>query len=68
VCLKKISIGHNCNYRANSKRFPVIKKQKETNQIVVYRNVRFLEAPKIVEKLSQSWWSNPAFSSGAASL
>jgi hypothetical protein len=35
---------------------------------MVHRNVGFLEAPKIVEKLSQSWRSKPAFSSVAESL
>jgi hypothetical protein len=43
------------NQRANSERCPVIKKQKEVNQIMAHRNVGFLEARKIVEKWSQPW-------------
>jgi hypothetical protein len=35
---------------------------------MAHRNVGFLEARKIVEKWSQPWWANPAFSSGAESL
>jgi hypothetical protein len=58
----------NGNHRANSKQCPVIKKQKEINQIMAHRNARFLEAWKIAEKWSQHWRSNPAFSSGAESL
>jgi hypothetical protein len=36
--------------RVNSKRWPVIKNEREINQIIAQRNVRFLEALKIVEK------------------
>ena len=54
----------NCNgdHRANSERCPVIKTQKEINQIMAHRNVGFFEARKIVEK-----WSSPAFPVGAGS-
>jgi hypothetical protein len=43
---------------------PLLKPQ-EINQIMALRNVGFLEAWKIVEKWSQRWRSNPAFSLGA---
>jgi hypothetical protein len=35
---------------------------------MAHRNVGFLEAQKIIEKYSQPWRSNPAFSSGAESF
>jgi hypothetical protein len=35
---------------------------------MAHRNVGFLETWKIVEKWSQPWRLNPAFSSGAESL
>jgi hypothetical protein len=44
-----------------------IKKQKEINKIMAYKNVRFMEAGKIVEKWSQPW-HRTLFSSGAESL
>jgi hypothetical protein len=65
-CVKKC-LNCNGNHRANSERCPVIKKQKEINQIMAHRNVEFLEARTIVEKWSQPWQSNPAFSLGADS-
>jgi hypothetical protein len=40
----------------------------EEDQIMAHRNVGFLEAWKIVEKWSQPWRSNPAFSLGAESF
>jgi hypothetical protein len=57
----------NDNHRANSERCPVIKKQKENNQIMAHRNVGFLEERKILEKFSQPRGSNPAFPSAAES-
>jgi hypothetical protein len=63
----KQCLNCNGNHRANSERCPVIKKQKAINQIMAHRNVGFLEARKIVEKWSQPWQTNPAFSLGADS-
>jgi hypothetical protein len=66
-CIKKCL---NCNgdHRANSERCPIIKKQKEINQIMNHRKVGFLEARKIAEKWSPPWQSNPVYSSGVKSL
>jgi hypothetical protein len=66
LVLKKCK-NFNGNHTANSERCPVIKKQKAIKQIMAHRNVRFLEALKLVEKWFQPWRSNPAFSSDAES-
>jgi hypothetical protein len=57
----KTCLNCNGNHATNTEPCPVIKKQKEINQIMAHSNVGFLEARKIVEKVVTTLAVEPCF-------